>query len=1120
MKDFVHLNVHTEYSLQSGACRIGELVGTAKSLGQTALAITDNDALYGAVEFFDECEKLGIKAIIGCELRIPESSGLSSGFKGNLLTLLCRNETGYKNLCHIISEERESRGLLFSDMETIAKHSEGLIALSGESEGEISRLLSENRNTEAEKRALTLSGIFHGEFYFELSDHTTDEKRVSIKLRELSKKTGIPTVPTNNVHYVRREQSTVRAVMSCIRSGVTLAEADPNALPNDEFYLKSRAEMSGFFTEEELDRTLEIAEKCSFRFEFGNTKLPRFVEEGVSDNTEFFRKLVNDGALSRYGEITPEIEDRISYEAGIIEKMGFVDYFLIVWDFVNFAKNSGIPVGPGRGSGAASICAYCMRITDIDPLRYNLLFERFLNPERVSMPDFDIDFCNERRGEVIEYVKRRYGSDHVAQIVAFDTLKARAALRDAGRVLGIPLPKVDSAAKTVSSFNSTLDEELANGELGRLCSSDPEIKRLVEAAKTIEGFPRHTSVHAAGVVITREPAVEYVPLQYENDGFTAQYTMTELERLGLLKMDFLGLRNLTIIRRACDLIREKEPEFNIEKIDENDKAVYKMLSEGGTVGVFQFESAGMTSVLMRLKPSSIEDLTAAIALYRPGPMNSIPKYIENRHKSPDEITYAHPLLKNILGVTYGCIVYQEQVMQICREMAGYSYGRADLVRRAMSKKKHDVMEKERGAFVYGTDENVGAVKNGVPAEVANAIFDELAGFASYAFNKAHAAAYATVAYRTAFLRRHYYAEYMTALISACQSTDKLAEYIADLGENNTPILPPDVNHSFADFTVENGGIRFGLASVKGMGRNFAVSLSEEREKNGEFKSVTDFAVRMYDKDLNRRYLDALIRSGALDGFPQNRNQLLECSSKLMGFAEREFSRCSGGQLDLFGNDGSSEEFSFADTTDFSNTKKLAMEKEALGVYISGHPASMYLDRSEDDGVYAADMAGLRIGETVSVIGMLSSLRRITTKKGEPMAFAEFEDATGSAECVLFPNVLAQSPRLVSGQVYRFRGKISENNGRRSFITDKVAEAEALPVLGRKTLYLNFRSESDGRIAEALMRLAEYKGVTGVRFCFEDTREVCRVNSVSGVRLAYALMRTLSALLGEKNIMLR
>lgn len=1119
MERFVHLNVHTGYSLQNGACRLEPLVKKAKALGQSAVAITDSGALYGAVDFFDICKREGVKAVIGCEVLIAEGSRLVPQRRGYVpykLTLLCANDDGYKNLCRIISEQRATgtAGEYLTDMESLSERGGGLIALSGAVDGEVQRLLAANSFDDAEKAAARYRGIYGDDFFLEMSNHgLVDEMRLCAKIRAFSEKTGITAVPVNNVYYVEKSESVVQRILSCIGQNKRLSDENSKALPTEEYYLKSADEMAELFTEEELAVTGLIAERCGFEFEFGKTKLPRFTQEGVDDNAKYLRDMCNGGAVKRYGVITEEIQKRLDYELGVIEKMGFVDYFLIVWDYVHYAKQNDIPVGPGRGSGAASICAYCLGITDIDPLRYNLLFERFLNPERVSMPDFDIDFCNERRGEVIEYVKRRYKPDHVAQIAAFDTLKAKAAIRDAGRVMGIAPRTVDSAARAVNS--DSLSECLERGELKELYNGDNEVRRLVDAALKIEGFPRHTTIHAAGVVITREPAEEYVPLQYEDGGFVAQYTMTALERLGLLKMDFLGLKNLTIIRKACDIIGQRFPEFDIRKIDEADPEVYAMLGSGGTCGVFQFESEGMTNMLMRLKPASIEDLTAAISLYRPGPMSSIPTYIANRLKRPEEIAYKHPLLKNILGVTYGCIVYQEQVMQICRDIGGYSYGRADLVRRAMSKKKHEAMENERGAFVYGTEGNCGAAANGVPEKIANEIFDEMAGFASYAFNKAHAAAYATVAYQTAYLRRHYYAEYTAALITAQQ--EKLPEYIADLTAHNKPMLPPSVNKSRAEFTVEGEAVRFGLSGVRNLGNSFAEDIVRERE-NGEFKSAVDFAVRMAAYNNNRRYMEALIRCGAMDCFPQNRRELLESIDPLLDYADREYSRRESGQLDLFEQEDAAAEFAFKKSEDFSAIQRLNMEREYLGAFISGHPSGVYLDRAPADCIFAADLPRMDVGAKASFAAMVTGCNPHVDKKGGLMAFVRFEDSSGEAECVMFSDLCANVGRPVVGEVYIITGRVGSRNDRKSVTALNVMRADAVPAHRRQTIYLNFTSESDGRISEALKLLSEYPGVCAARLCFADTRSVKAPNGqLRGVRICTALVQKLAGLLGAENV---
>ena len=1119
MAEFLHLNVHTGYSLLEGACRLRELCEKAKALGMTALAITDTGALYGAIEFSDICEELGIKAIIGCEVRVSEGSrymkNTGTPFR---LTLLCKNEIGYKNLCRLISQQAEILGEFITDKECIEKYSEGIIALSGGKNGEIPRLIQSGRISEAEKCALWYKSVFSENFYLELNNHNSiEEMRLCRELRNLSEKTGIKTCPTNNVHYVEKPQSKVQKLLNCIKENRRISEKSPNDLPNDEYYLKSYDEMAQFFTAEELEMPKKIAAQCNFKFEFGVTKLPLFRKEGVSDNAEYFRKMCRKGAEKRFGTVSDEIKKRLEYELSVIEKMGFVDYFLIVWDFVRYAKTNDIPVGPGRGSGAGSLCAYCMGITEIDPLRYNLLFERFLNPERVSMPDFDIDFCNERRGEVIEYVRGRYGAANVAQIAAFDTLKAKAAIRDAGRALGIPQRKIDMAAKVIPySINPSISEELQNGELKALYNSDNEIRSLINAAMMIEGFPRHTTVHAAGVVITREPVMEYAPIEVNSDGAKTQFTMTALERLGLLKMDFLGLRNLTVIHKACAKIRETQPDFDIKNISENDEQTYKMLGQGKTIGVFQLESDGMASVIARLKPKSIEDLTAAIALYRPGPMDSIPAYIENRHKKPEEIKYKHPLLKNILSVTYGCIVYQEQVMQICREVGGYSYGRADLVRRAMSKKKHGVMEKEHDAFVYGTETNCGAIKNGVPEQIANEIFDEMAKFSSYAFNKSHAAAYATVAYQTAYLRCHYYKEYISALCSSVMDyTGKLAEYCADFSANGVALLPPDVNKSYADFVVEGNAVRFGLAAVKNLGRNFIDEMAKDRDENGEFTSPEDFALRMAAFGNNRRYMEALIKCGALDNLGVNRASLLSGMDGLLNYAARENFRKESGQLDLLGEEEAKTGFVFPKTEEFPKTKLLNLECESVGFYVSGHPASVFLPRAENC-VFIADALELANNASAAIMALVLSERTHHAKSGE-MAFADLEDESGTISAVVFPKSFSSTERLSAGRVYYLSGRIQNQDGKITFIVNESKRAETLPEANPKTLFINFESETDPRISTATSLLFAFKGTSAVKVCFHDTRTVRRINGLRGVRICAELVDKLRKILGAGNV---
>ena len=892
MSGFTHLHLHTEYSLLDGACRLDDLLDRAVELGMHSIAITDHGVMYGAVDFYKKAKAKGIKPIIGCECYLA-----SRGRKDKVhaldseryhLVLLCKNAVGYQNLIAMVSKSW-TEGFYTKpriDRELLEKHHEGLIALSACLAGEIPKALMADDYERAKEKALWYNRVFgQGNFYLELQNHgIREQKQIEPLLIRLSEETGIPLVATNDTHYVRREDSKIQQVLICIATNTTIGQGNGLEFQSDEFYLKSKEEMRELFSHvpQAVENTGVIAEQCDYDFEFGNTKLPHFEVPDGRDHFEWFKEQCVAGMYRNYGDNPPkEYFDRLNYELDVINKMGYVDYFLIVHDFIRYAKSKGIPVGPGRGSGAGSIAAYCIGITGIDPMKYNLLFERFLNPERVSMPDFDVDFCYERRGEVIEYVIDKYGADHVAQIVTFGTLAARAALRDVGRAMGIPYNVVDNVAKQVpKELNITIEKALKKSpEFRALYESGGEIKELIDTSMKVEGMPRHTSTHAAGVVITRDPVASYVPLALNDNSPVTQYTMTTLEELGLLKMDFLGLRTLTVINDAVKMIRTKDSGFDINKVDIADKATYEMMASGQTEGVFQFESAGMKNVLVGLKPVDIEDLIAVISLYRPGPMDSINTYIENRHH-PEKTVYKTEKLRDILEVTYGCMVYQEQVMQIFRSLAGYSYGRADIVRRAMSKKKHDVMEKERKNFIYGMvreDGSVecdGCVKRGIPAEVANEIFDDMSSFASYAFNKSHAAAYAYVAYQTAYLKCHYPCEFMAALLSSVlDNTDKVSEYTDECNRIGIKILPPNVNESNDSFTVCDSNIRFGLLAIKNLGRSFIKNIISER-RAGKFTSFYNFCSRMHGSDFNKRAVESLIKSGALDGLGANRRQML------------------------------------------------------------------------------------------------------------------------------------------------------------------------------------------------------------------------------------------------------
>ena len=946
---FTHLHLHTEYSLLDGACRLDDLLDRAVELGMDSIAITDHGVMYGAVDFYKKAKARGIKPIIGCECYLASRSrhdkvhALDS--ERYHLVLLCENATGYQNLISMVSKAW-TEGFYTKpriDRELLEQYHEGIIALSACLAGEIPRALIADDYERAKEKALWYNNVFgQGNFYLELQNHgIREQKQIEPMLIRLSKETGIPLVATNDTHYVHREDSKIQQVLICIATNTTIGQGNGLEFESDEFYLKSEDEMRELFSHvpEAIDNTQIIADRCNYDFEFGNTKLPHFEVPDGRDHFEWFREQCYAGMYKNYGDNPPkEYFDRLNYELDVINKMGYVDYFLIVHDFIRYAKSKGIPVGPGRGSGAGSIAAYCIGITGIDPMKYNLLFERFLNPERVSMPDFDVDFCYERRGEVIDYVIEKYGADHVAQIVTFGTLAARAAIRDVGRAMGIPYNVVDNVSKQVPrELNITIQKALRKSpEFRSLYESSDEIKSLIDTSMKVEGMPRHTSTHAAGVVITRDPVASYVPLALNDNSPVTQYTMTTLEELGLLKMDFLGLRTLTVINDAVKMIRLKNKSFDINKIDITDKATYEMMASGQTEGVFQFESAGMKSVLIGLKPVDIEDLIAVISLYRPGPMDSINTYIENRHH-PEKTVYKTEKLRDILDVTYGCMIYQEQVMQIFRSLAGYSYGRADIVRRAMSKKKHDVMEKERGHFITG------CAANGISEAVANSIFDEMSSFAAYAFNKSHAACYAVVAYQTAYLKRHYPREYMAALMtSVLDSTAKLMEYIEECTRLEIPVLPPDINQSDMVFTVTPQGIRFGLLAIKNMGRSVIEDILKERELDGPFTNFVEFCRRTSAGDLNRRGVESLIKCGALDHLGANRREMMENYGPLADAIAEESRYLSGGQLSLFGEGGATADYRLSPREEYPHAELLAYEKEVTGMYLSGHPMSQYL----------------------------------------------------------------------------------------------------------------------------------------------------------------------------------
>ncbi len=1075
---FVHLHVHSEYSLLDGACRLDGLISRAKELGQSAVAVTDHGVMYGLVEFYKAAQKAGIKPILGCEAyvaprtRQDRQHGIDSD--NHHLVLLCENNTGYANLVRMISaawtEGFYSKPRV--DRELLSRYHEGLIALSACLAGEIPAALRQGNYDEAKRIALEYQQIFgKNNFFLEIQDHGISEQaEVNRGIIRLSRETGIPLVCTNDAHYLTRADAEMQKILICIQTNTTVDEPNPLAFPTNEFYLKSEAEMRALFPElpEAFDNTARIAERCQVTLEFGHTKLPKFDAPG-GDSVAYFRRLCYEGLRRRYGNTPdPAVLRRLEYEMDTVQRMGYVDYYLIVNDFVQYAREQDIPVGPGRGSGAGSLCAYCIGITGVDPIRYQLLFERFLNPERVSMPDFDIDFCNERRQKVIDYVIRKYGADHVAQIVTFGTLAARAAIRDVARAMGLSYAVGDMAAKRVPwELNMTLDKALAQSRpLKELYDTDEQVHALLDMAKKVEGMPRHASTHAAGVVITAQPVSEYVPLCLNGELVATQYTMTTLEELGLLKMDFLGLRNLTIINDAERMIREAgESPFAAQNAPLDAPAVYKMLSQGNSDGVFQFESAGMKRVLTQLKPDHFEDLIAVISLFRPGPMESIPRYIENRHH-PERVTYKHPLLEPILKVTYGCIVYQEQVMQIFRDLGGYSLGRADLVRRAMSKKKHDVMQREREIFLHGlTDEQgnlvvEGCIRRGVPQAVGESIFEEMAAFASYAFNKSHAAAYAVVAYRTAYLKAYYPRQYMAALLTSVLDSRKVPVYIRECERLRIRVLPPSVNESTAAFTAVGDHIRFGLLAVKNLGSALIREMVREREENGPFTSYYSFCRRMTQhREFNRRALDSLIRCGALDGLGANRRQMLESAALVLEGLENVGRRNLEGQLGFFdgGELAQTGEPTLPAVSELPYEDLLAMEKEVSGLYLTGHPLKPYeglhkrLNADRIDAILDAFVDGLAQaggyadGQAVKLLGMLGAPQVKATRGGAQMAYATLEDLYGSLELVIFSRVLEQYRSLLrAGETVVVRGKLSAREDEEPRLLVSSVEAAPAP----------------------------------------------------------------------------
>ncbi len=1180
---FCHLHVHSEYSLLDGACRIADIPRIAKEMGQSAVAITDHGVMYGVIDFYNACKKEGIKPIIGCEVYVAPGSRFEKRDGRSAspyhLVLLAKNETGYKNLIKMVSlgwtEGFYSKPRI--DMQLLRTYSDGLIALSACLAGYIPRAITAGNYASAREFAVSMRDTFGADsFYLELQDHGIDEqKTVNEELVKIANETGIGLVATNDVHYLRRADADTQAILLCIQTNNVITDGRPIGFETDEFYFKSENEMTRLFGNIDggspITNTQRIADMCELELSFDRIYMPRYPFTHGTDPKIYLSNEAEKGLADRiarghivYTDGHPEAEyrERIEYELSVINGMGYSEYYLVVADFIAYAKKNGIPVGPGRGSGAGSLVAYLIGITDIDPLCYGLLFERFLNPERVSLPDFDIDFCYDRRDEVIEYVKDKYGPEHVSQIITFGTMAARAAVRDVGRALGMPYSDVDRIAKLIPQFlGATLDAALKNKELKELYDSSGEVRRLIDTAKALEGMPRHASTHAAGVVITSEPLSDIVPLATNGGTVVTQFDMDTVAKVGLVKFDFLALRYITIISNTVNRIREKTPDFDVALIPYDDKNTYELISSGDTNGIFQLESGGMRRMLTKLQPSSLSDIIAAIALYRPGPMDSIPAYIERKHGGGG-IKYTSPEIVPILGETYGCIVYQEQVMQIFRAAAGYSYARADVVRRAMAKKKADVLEAERGDFVSG------AVGKGMAEEDANELFDDMASFSSYAFNKSHAAAYAVISYQTAYLKRHYTKEYMSSLLdSVLGSEGKTAEYIEECGRYGIKVLAPDINISRADYTTDSEGIRYGLAALKGLGRQFIEKITDEREREGEFKSFYDFCTRMTEYDCNKRQVESLIKSGAFDRLREKRSQLIASYEAIIdGLHDKKRSGVSG-QLDMFsasGDTGSavSVEFEYPDIPELPKKRLLDLEKQVSGMYFSGHLLDDYDEKltelmpdriadikasANEDGVEESE-AETRYPDKcrVKIAGIVSSRTVKETKKGDRMMFVTLEDKSSDIEVLVFPKQFLRYSDILYGEEPLYvKGELSVEEDAPpkillsscELLTDATAEAKRAEVsetIRQKAAPLPKKQETQAAKMPTRLYLRvektdspEYKRATALIRIFDGGMTVFIYDKLSGQYTRYAdcgadvtskrLISELTALLGSENV---
>ncbi|MCR5367094.1 MULTISPECIES: DNA polymerase III subunit alpha [Eubacterium] len=1162
--NFTHLHVHTGYSLLDGSANIPELVKRAKELGMDSLAITDHGVMYGAIDFYKECKKQGIKPIIGCEVYVAPNSRFdrevgSEDERYYHLILLAETNQGYSNLSKIVTRGF-TEGYYYKprvDKEVLKEFHEGIICTSACLQGEVAFYLRKGFYDKAKEAALSYVEIFgKGNFFLELQDHDMEEDQiVNAGLMRMSKELDLPLICTNDSHYIYKEDWKAHDILLCIQTGKKMSDPDRMRYSEGQFYLKSPEEMYEKFkyAAEALENTHKIAERCNVEIVFGEQKIPKYdVPEGYTAFT-YLEKLCMDGIKERYSPVTDELKERLKYELNVINNMGYVDYFLIVWDFINYAKENGISVGPGRGSAAGSIVSYCLKITNIDPIKYSLIFERFLNPERVTMPDIDIDFCYERRQEVINYVSRKYGPEKVVQIVTFGTLAARNCIRDIGRVLDLPYNLCDSVAKSIPmEIGMNIDKALhSSPDFKKFYDTNEDVKFMVEIARKLEGLPRHASMHAAGVVIGREPIEEFVPLCKNGDAVTTQYNMTTIEELGLLKMDFLGLRTLTVIRDTLRSIeRRTGKKIDIDNIPQDDSKVYDLISAGKCEGVFQLESSGMRNFMKELKPHSMEDIIAGISLYRPGPMDFIPQYISGK-QHPENIKYDHPALEKILSPTYGCIVYQEQVMQIVMELAGYSLGRSDLVRRAMSKKKADVMMKEREYFIFGNEEMgvPGCINNGISEEIANKIFDEMTDFAKYAFNKSHAAAYAVVAYQTAYLKCYYPYDFMAALMTSVKdNTKKLATYIDACRKGNIKLLPPDVNKGEGDFSVSDNAVRYGLSAIKSIGIGVVNSILRERAENGLFKDLKDFIERMTGKDVNKKSVENFIRAGAFDGFNVKRSQMMAVYSGLMENASREMKSRITGQMNLMdflggadsgaGGEESDSGFdsafgvSYPDIPEFSKEEMLSGEKEILGIYVSGHPLDEYKDVIDKSKTAVSldffmdeetGQTGVMDNHDYYLCGIVDSVTTKITKNNENMAFLTLLDTLGTVEVIVFPRVFETYRRLIysgSKVIIKGRAQITEEEGKLI-----ASEIKNLDELGKeqlqrsKEVWVLFENLDDYKENEQSLNqlLMDYKGFANVNVQLREEKSMKRlgikVDPSSGVvdalKLEYGIDRVIA-----------